>query len=200
MTAHTTDMPADVDHWSPALLQQLYRQSRENNGGKLIVYGAQSRASSALQQLRSLLCGIHCLSAAHAKTSAPSLYCQRHFAASRSSDSLVLRSRKAAPAATRHAGLFARANSVNTNNRLYPKRILLREVKKFVREQVESQCALGELDHPSYSSPTFKHLNLVNVSHQVLSVKWKGNALWGFIEVRAHRSPALGGAVGHAPV
>jgi hypothetical protein len=81
------------------------------------------------------------------------------------------------------AGLFARANAVNTNNRLYPKRILLREVKKFVKHQVEARCALGELDHPSYSSPTFKHLNLVNISHQVLSVKWKGNALWGFIEV-----------------
>ena len=90
---------------------------------------------------------------------------------------------------TRRAGLFARANAVNTNNRLYPKRILLREVKKFVKEAVDGRCALGELDHPSYSSPTFKHLNLVNVSHQVLSVKWKGNALWGFIEVpRCHRA------------
>jgi Prohead core protein serine protease len=82
------------------------------------------------------------------------------------------------------AGLFARANCVNTNNRLYPKQILLREVKKFIEQRVQMRCALGELDHPSYSSPTFKHLNLVNISHQVLSVKWKGNALWGFIEVR----------------
>ena len=83
-----------------------------------------------------------------------------------------------------HTGLFARANAINTNNRLYPKRILLREVRRFVNGAMASKSALGELDHPSYSSPTFKHLNLVNVSHQVLSVKWKGNALWGFIEVR----------------
>ena len=88
------------------------------------------------------------------------------------------------------AGLFARANSVNTNNRLYPKRVLHREVQKFAAEQVKAQCALGELDHPSYSAPTFKHLNLANVSHQVLSLKWKGNAVWGWIEVRCFAAGA----------
>jgi hypothetical protein len=66
-----------------------------------------------------------------------------------------------------HAGLFARANSVNNNMRLYPKKILAREVRKYVREQIQTKCALGELDHPSYCAPTFKHLNLVNISHQV---------------------------------
>jgi hypothetical protein len=91
----------------------------------------------------------------------------------------------------RAAGLFARANAVNTNNRLYPKRILLREVKKFIKEQVATCCALGELDHPSYMSSTFKHFNLVNVSHQVLSMKWKGNSLWGFIEVCCPIAPQL---------
>eukprot|EP00892_Ulva_mutabilis_P006160 jgi/Ulvmu1/3916/UM018_0139.1 len=80
-------------------------------------------------------------------------------------------------------GLFARANSVNNNMRLYPKKVLVREVRKYVRDQISSKCALGELDHPSYCAPTFKHLNLVNLSHQVLSVRWKGNSLWGFIEV-----------------
>jgi Prohead core protein serine protease len=67
----------------------------------------------------------------------------------------------------RCAGLFARANSVNNNMRLYPKKILAREVRKYVRDQVQAKCALGELDHPSYCAPTFKHLNLVNISHQV---------------------------------
>lgn len=65
------------------------------------------------------------------------------------------------------AGLFARANSVNNNMRLYPKKVLVREVRKYVRDQVLPKCALGELDHPSYCAPTFKHLNLVNLSHQV---------------------------------
>ena len=83
------------------------------------------------------------------------------------------------------AGLFARANAVNNNKRLYPKRVLMREVAKYVKDQVKSGCALGELDHPSYSCPTFKYLNLPNVSHQVLSVKWKGNELWGYIQVSA---------------
>ena len=76
---------------------------------------------------------------------------------------------------------------MNINKRLYPKGVLQREVKKFVKQQVEACCALGELDHPAYEAPTFRQLNLVNVSHQVLSVKWKGNALWGFIEVRKVR-------------
>ena len=69
--------------------------------------------------------------------------------------------------ASTHAGLFARANSVNNNMRLYPKKILAREVRKYIRDQVQAKCALGELDHPSYCAPTFKHLNLVNISHQV---------------------------------
>ena len=43
--------------------------------------------------------------------------------------------------------------------------------------------ALGELDHPPPTSPTFRSLNLNNVSHQVLDYHWKGDDLMGFVEV-----------------
>ena len=43
--------------------------------------------------------------------------------------------------------------------------------------------ALGELDHPPPTSPTFRCLNDSNVSHQVLDYYWKGDDLMGYVEV-----------------
>lgn len=43
--------------------------------------------------------------------------------------------------------------------------------------------ALGELNHPSYFSSYFRSLNLPNVSHQVLDLRWRGPELWGTLEV-----------------
>ncbi|GLC42706.1 hypothetical protein PLESTB_001129700 [Pleodorina starrii] len=80
-------------------------------------------------------------------------------------------------------GIFARANTRNNNKRVYPKHILEREVSRFESEHILQGTALGELDHPNYASKYFKCLNLPNVSHQVLEVAWKGDQLWGTIEV-----------------
>ncbi|WIA29021.1 hypothetical protein OEZ86_011538 [Tetradesmus obliquus] len=80
-------------------------------------------------------------------------------------------------------GLFARADTKNTNGRIYPKPILRREVARFKAAHVSCGSALGELNHPSYYSAYFRSLNLPNVSHQVLEVHWRGNELWGTIEV-----------------
>ncbi|GFR45687.1 hypothetical protein Agub_g7102 [Astrephomene gubernaculifera] len=80
-------------------------------------------------------------------------------------------------------GIFARANTRNNNKRVYPKHILEREVARFIAEHIVPGTALGELDHPNYASKYFKCLNLPNVSHQVLEVVWKGDQLWGTIEV-----------------
>ena len=44
---------------------------------------------------------------------------------------------------------------------------LKREVALFEQRHVLKGTALGELDHPNYSSKYFKSLNLPNVSHQV---------------------------------
>lgn len=81
------------------------------------------------------------------------------------------------------SGIFARADTRNNNKRVYPKRILKREVAKFEAEHIKKGTALGELDHPNYQSRYFKCLNLPNVSHQVLDVRWKKDQLWGTIEI-----------------
>jgi len=79
--------------------------------------------------------------------------------------------------------MFARADAVNTNRRSYPKHLLQREVARYQRQHVSRGTALGELDHPSYESQLFRSLNLPNVSHQVLGVRWRGKELWGAIEI-----------------
>eukprot|EP00873_Tetraselmis_striata_P014911 jgi/Tetstr1/435175/TSEL_002631.t1 len=80
-------------------------------------------------------------------------------------------------------GLLHRANSLNNNRRMYPKSILKREVDRYQQLHMKGGTALGELDHPSYLSPTFRSLNLSNISHQVLEVYWDGDSLMGVIEV-----------------
>lgn len=80
-------------------------------------------------------------------------------------------------------GIFARGNVRNTNGRVYPQSVLKREVRKFKRSHIKVGTALGELDHPSYSSCYFRFLNIANISHQVLEVHWKNNTLWGTLEI-----------------
>eukprot|EP00879_Flechtneria_rotunda_P009607 GHRR01010054.1.p1 GENE.GHRR01010054.1~~GHRR01010054.1.p1 ORF type:complete len:356 (+),score=108.71 GHRR01010054.1:657-1724(+) len=58
-----------------------------------------------------------------------------------------------------------------------------REVRRFKAQHIRTGTALGELNHPSYSSTYFRSLNLPNISHQVLDVFWRGTELWGTIEV-----------------
>jgi len=74
-------------------------------------------------------------------------------------------------------GIIQRANHKNYNERIYPKDILMREVKKYSTKIAERR-ALGELDHPDSSV-----VNLQNVSHNVLKVDWNGDDLHGVIEI-----------------
>jgi hypothetical protein len=48
-----------------------------------------------------------------------------------------------------------------------PQHVLKREIKRFKYACIQTGTAIGELDHPSYSSQFFRHLNLGNASHQV---------------------------------
>jgi hypothetical protein len=66
---------------------------------------------------------------------------------------------------------------------LFLQAVLKREVRRFKAQHVRCGSALGELNHPSYYSAYFRSLNLPNISHQVLEVRWRGNELWGTIEV-----------------
>lgn len=75
-------------------------------------------------------------------------------------------------------GVLQRADVKNHNKRIYPKEILVREADRYMTEFVQQKRALGELDHPDSSV-----VNLANVSHNVLDMKWQGNALIGDVEI-----------------
>ena len=76
------------------------------------------------------------------------------------------------------SGVLQRADAKNQNGRVYPKDILIREVKKYAQIQIAENRALGELDHPESSV-----VNLQNVSHNVRKVWWKDNDVMGEVEV-----------------
>ena len=75
-------------------------------------------------------------------------------------------------------GWLQRANAKNQNGRIYPKEILMREVKNYKKVNIAESRALGELDHPESSV-----VNLQNVSHNVKDVWWKGDDVMGTVEV-----------------
>lgn len=84
-------------------------------------------------------------------------------------------------------GVLQRAEAENHNGRVYPKRTLMREADKYSKVQIAERRALGELDHPDSSV-----VNLNNVSHNVLAVKWKGNDLIGEVEILCDRPGVKG--------
>ena len=75
-------------------------------------------------------------------------------------------------------GVLKRAESKNQNGRVYPREVLLKEVSKYLEEQVAERRALGELDHPESSV-----VNLNNASHNVIEMHWDGDDLLGTVEV-----------------
>ena len=46
------------------------------------------------------------------------------------------------------SGVLQRAEAKNQNGRVYPKKILMREVKKYAETNIKENRALCELDHP----------------------------------------------------
>ncbi len=75
-------------------------------------------------------------------------------------------------------GCLQRAEAKNQNGRVYPKDILMREVKNYKGVQIKERRALGELDHPESSV-----VNLQNVSHNVTEVWWQGDDVMGKVEI-----------------
>ena len=75
-------------------------------------------------------------------------------------------------------GVLQRAESKNQNGRVYPREVLMREVKKYVKEFIGQNRAMGELDHPESSV-----VNLANVSHNIKEMHWEGDNLLGTVEV-----------------
>ena len=75
-------------------------------------------------------------------------------------------------------GVLQRAGTKNQNGRIYPKDILMREVKSYKQVQIAERRALGELDHPESSV-----VNLANVSHNVTDAWWNGDDVVGKVEI-----------------
>ncbi len=75
-------------------------------------------------------------------------------------------------------GVLKRAEAKNQNGRVYPRDILVRESKKYDKNFVKQNRALGELDHPDSSV-----VNLQNVSHNVKEIHFEGDNLVGTVEI-----------------
>jgi hypothetical protein len=75
-------------------------------------------------------------------------------------------------------GKLQEAETKNGNGRVYPKEVLMREVKKYMEGPIAQNNAMGELDHPDASV-----INLSNVSHNIKKVWWDGNDLMGQLEL-----------------
>jgi len=74
-------------------------------------------------------------------------------------------------------GVMQMSETVNGNGRVYPHKILAREVKSY-EKAVKERRALGELDHPDTSV-----VNLANCSHLVTEIWMEDKKCMGKIEV-----------------
>ena len=77
-------------------------------------------------------------------------------------------------------GVLQRADAKNGNGRIYPERILRREVENY-QKLIHERRALGECDHPDDSV-----VNLKNASHMVTEIWWEGKDVMGKIKILRH--------------
>ena len=66
-------------------------------------------------------------------------------------------------------GVFLQSELKNRNGRLYPERIMDKEVNRYMTEYVQKNRAYGELGHPATPS-----INLDRVSHIITSLRKEG--------------------------
>lgn len=71
-------------------------------------------------------------------------------------------------------GIFMQAEVVNRNKRLYPKRVLEKAVDDYIRSQVNTRQALGELNHPPRAN-----VDPMQAAIIIESLKWEGNNVIG---------------------
>ena len=75
-------------------------------------------------------------------------------------------------------GVFMQAEQKNRNGRVYPKAVLERACGKYIKEQVNTGRAVGELDHPAGPQ-----INLDKVSHKITELKFDGDDVVGRAQV-----------------
>ena len=73
-------------------------------------------------------------------------------------------------------GVMQMAETQNGNGRIYPRKVLMREMENY-KKMVNERRALGELDHPDSSV-----INLSNASHLVTEIWSEGDSVKGKIE------------------
>ena len=71
-------------------------------------------------------------------------------------------------------GIFMQSEKKNKNGRIYPKDILMKEVKRFNDEYVKNRRSLGELGHPEGPQ-----VNLDRVSHLIQELWTDGDDVYG---------------------
>tara|TARA_R100000152_G_scaffold20095_1_gene13042 strand:- start:2435 stop:3106 length:672 start_codon:yes stop_codon:yes gene_type:complete len=71
-------------------------------------------------------------------------------------------------------GPYMMAEDVNRNKRYYPKDELSREVKRYLKEMVEENRSMGELNHP-----TSAEVDLERACHMVTDMWCEGNLWYG---------------------
>ena len=71
-------------------------------------------------------------------------------------------------------GVFMQAEVVNRNKRLYPKRVLEKAVANYIKEQVSTKQALGELNPPPRAN-----VDPMQAAIIIEDMWWKGNDVYG---------------------
>lgn len=71
-------------------------------------------------------------------------------------------------------GVFLQGNIENRNRRIYPVPVLEKEVYRYMKENVESNRAYGELGHPEGPN-----INLERVSHMIKNLRKENNDFVG---------------------
>ena len=72
------------------------------------------------------------------------------------------------------SGPFMMSEVKNKNSRMYPREVLMKEVKRYNTEYVDKNRAFGELGHPDGPG-----INLERVSHMITELKEDGNNVMG---------------------
>ncbi len=71
-------------------------------------------------------------------------------------------------------GIFLQSNVVNRNGRRYPKKVMEKAVSKYMKEQVNANQALGELNHPSRSN-----VDPAEAAIRITEMWWDGDNVMG---------------------
>ena len=76
-------------------------------------------------------------------------------------------------------GIIATVEVKNGNGRYYKRELWEREIDNFTRKiQMKSTETVGELDHPDSQV-----INLKNASHAIREIWWRGDEIYGRIEI-----------------